>query len=625
MGDSPLDPCSYLRRKLRMGSIADAQHDFFGKSLAELGFSGMVGSWKFDVNLYVGLDAPCPDDPKSKNPKKEPVKEEDPLLYDLFEDAGSPYGIRDDKSNFTEKLIGILKRESFKLTIPELNKHDDYTIKLLNKDGETDLKTIFTDNLLTSADLIAFFGSTHIDVLIDTDNIHFMKMLYDVIKKDKSFSVNKIINREHINDSAPKSYDDINGIKNIIDITDNGGVVYWDNKPSTPPKSFEIFYSKYSLSLNKINNINTSKHLNVQFTIERKSDDTTLYRTSDSKNNSIQALCKSMWNPETNEFLLSPDQISARYQVKRAGDWLQALSCLDMNRLYASKDIHNKYVNHYKLNDHAILVTIDRILVWYCLLVGVDVVYLNADNSSMIYFKKGIAVKEAEKRPLNNNNNSSQPPAKKRRQIGGTNKPSQELFISYIKQLISDIELFETDEDSDFTYYKYLAIIVLSCIKNTSRKVPDYYESLKGLFYNSLPCDEGTMETDNKDIKTFFNNDFTSDCVAFAARQVALHSLGQRTGTIHVTNTYDISTLVYITYKQLLDTLNDKSFDDTKTFLTDRLNDLIKHAPKIHNTSGIKEMPQSMKTGNKLASPPKYTFSKTARVGGKRNLTRRLK
>jgi hypothetical protein len=617
MGDSLLDPCFYISKKLRMGAIADAQHDFFGTSLADLGFPDYAGSWKFDVNLYLGLDAACPDDPKAKNPKKEPVKDEDPLLYDLFEDAGSPYGIRDDKSNFTEKLIGVLKRESFELNIPELNKHHDYTIKLLNKGGITNTKRLFTNKLLTSADLIAFFGSSHIDILTDTDNIYFTKMLRDVIKRDGSFSVNKIINREYINDPAPKSCDDTDCITNIIDIDKNHSV-YGDH--------FEnLFYSKYFLFLDSLTNINTSHSLNTHFFIHA-SGGQSLYETKDSRNNTIKALCESMWDPETNTFLLSPDELSARYQAKRAGDWLQALSCLDMKRLYASKDMHNKYVNHYKLNDHAILVTIDRILVWYCLLIGVDVVYLNKDNLSAILFKKNVVdVKAGNKHSAENNANNEPRPRKRSKQTGGTNKPPQELFTLYIKQLIGDLDLFEED-DSDYIYYKYVAAIVLACIKNTPRTPADkYYKELTALFYNSLPCDEGTMETKNEDIAKFFDNEFTSGCVAFAGRQIALHSLGQRTGTIHISDEYVIVAKVYTTYKTILGKIHDKSKFESNKYLIGGLNDAIKTAPKIHNTSsGIGAVPL-MKTGfptaSRAISPPKHTL----KVGGKRNKTRKLK
>ena len=64
------------------------------------------------------------------------------------------------------------------------------------------------------------------------------------------------------------------------------------------------------------------------------------------------------------------DEMGVHFQCKRSGDWLQALSCLDIGRTFLD-DTGNEID---LATGNIILVTHDRILLWYALFMGIDVI-----------------------------------------------------------------------------------------------------------------------------------------------------------------------------------------------------------------------------------------------------------
>jgi len=567
--------CDYIQRNLRYGAIADASHDFFTKSMKALGINEN-GKWGFDdVHLYIGLDKECKNRKKLlKEERGYGVNEEfskHGLLYKIFEDSGSQYGIGSKKDDFIKNIKQVLEDNDHTIDITKINQTDDYTIKILHKGGETNTKTLFENNMLTPDDLIEFFDSNYVELLYDTDSIGMLKMMHNTISKNPArFTAYTIINRESLNDNGMgiNINDDINGIVNIIDI-DEEDQLY--NKKS--------FYSKYNIGLDKVLNIYTDEPLKTEHFYIYADGGESFFESTDKKDNTINALCASMWN---RRWLLSPDEISARYQAKRSGDWLKALSCLNTARSYI---ILGDVYEFYNIKECGIIVTIDFILVWYCLLMGIDVILLHTAEQCMIYFKNKNYIRSPIAKSVKKKGTSAKRSSAKRRRfnntIGGGNK-SQELFNLYLKQLEKELDSFE-EESSNYNYFEMVALVILSCISTTPRTHDIlYYNNLEALFYDIFPSNEGTMSTENEDIIKFFENKFTADCVSFAARQVALHSINKRRGTIYSNgHTYTIPEKAYAKYTEINHTLRDKDFITRKEMIIKKINNIISSAPKL--------------------------------------------
>lgn len=624
-----MSECSYLQENLRFAALADAGHDFFDKPMKELGYGDQYGlddnghkkKWEADDNIFLGLPKACGNAKLYTKNKKGVEKltyfSEAGMIFKLFDDIGNPYGIKQGSfDSFTRALLPIFSRNNNKVSCAINNR--DYDIKILNKNGITNTKQLFEPGRLIQKDLIDFFESTDMYLLFDTDKIRMVKMITSVLRNDKDakskINIRSIINREYLNDSHTIE-DEIIHMPNLVDI--GSGIIEYSSNINI--NSRNMFYSKYKIYLKPLDNINNIKELSTEITI--KDGAHTLFKSSDRSDKEIKALCHSMY--ENHDFRVSLEEVSARYQAKRAGDWLQAISCLDTTRMY--RDKHNIT----RLTHNGVMVTIDHILVSYCLLIGVDVILVNSHFSSMIYFK-GKTHKKATKRTsahdersgkrgrFDNSNNESN-----NNLSGGGNK-SEELFSKYLNQLKDDIYYFEQSGDSNYTYYKYAALIILGCVLNTPRTHDiHYYNKLQALFYDILPADEGTMSTDNEEVIKFFDDEFTSGCVTFAARQVALHSIGQRRGTIEsYGHEYHIPDKAYSKYKELSSHVESLAFDQQKDYIIKRIERILSDAPKIHNTSGISKAPV-MRTGNNFTRRVNNRNTRNAIMVGKGRSTRR--
>jgi hypothetical protein len=408
-----------------------------------------------------------------------------------------------------------------------------------------------------------------------------------------------VINRERINDSASPPTNSLVYIKNIFDVS-RASIEY---KPLT---EFNSIYKVFVGPLEPQDAIETGC-LGVRFRI--KNDDKILC-DSDGSFNFTRAYCVEKITNTRN-----PHIKSAYYQAKRAGDWLQALSCLNKdNRDYRVEGERESI----KIKKMKLLLS-DRILLAYCLLIGADALFLTKTNA-ILYFEAKPTIKVAAKRGRNNNQ-APEPASKKSKEdeiakileklddlrkeyitsrikymntvnnentkialekwgfiykkildyisdnastdevgdevidiidkqvdkivedhvdkkvenvknppfrfFGGEPKTTEPRITNYFKELTERIEGFDSDENHDYEFYEKVACIALAC------KTQFNNEELESIFFETLPSIEGYITTENENFVKFFEGDnYMADCVSFAARQVALGSIGLRTGSL---------------------------------------------------------------------------------------------
>jgi hypothetical protein len=251
-----------------------------------------------------------------------------------------------------------------------------YTLKVLNKDGEGNVKAIACK--LTTDDYSDFFGTEDINLLFDASVIGVTAFIKGCLPGTKSIYLKRIINRELINDPAPKTYEEPEPEKKNPKV--NFEIMFESNKD-------DITYARNSSGLATTNEYQRDKFFsNFDFRIgpiseDRKklpktsvdiiSEDGKRIYNNDSphENNNIS----NCWGRILQAFKKSSMkhvESSAYFQCKRSGDWLQALSCLDLGRKYSGK---TTTVAVPLKGKKIILVTHDRVLLWYALFMGIDV------------------------------------------------------------------------------------------------------------------------------------------------------------------------------------------------------------------------------------------------------------
>ena len=504
----------------------------------------------------------------------------------------------DDMNSIIDALILSNYKKNMKIH------STNYTIKLLNikRNGKIEVKIKNMLSKITEEEVINFLDNTDISLLHDAGGIYTLKLFETLVKR--RLNINTIRNREVINDPATaKGLSELEGITQLID-TDNMPVVY--NK-------YSKFNTKYTLTLNKLDRSGTL----TDFTIEN--DGKELYNSSSGYDNTITECMKKLGNR------VYRDKKDVIYQVKRSGDWLQALSCLDKRREY------NRGVDKVK---NITLVTFDRILLVYSLFLGINV-FFTCKDGELLYFKSladdansdegSNSEKSSEgsnsensNKGTNNENSSdklkywsgprisfynrlssdqkkllavydiklpvlvSEMYFKEMRHpsnivwtfslfnmqeiydlyiLGFIDKITYDLAIktkytaenirdfkrtikmrggnrskplceNYIIELKDTIEAFDSGENPDYEYYENVSLIVLACLYEY-KDSNDVYEIIQSIVFDILPSIEKKIETKEPDVIQFFEEDkYTADCTSFAARNITLHSLGLRTGSI---------------------------------------------------------------------------------------------
>lgn len=254
-----------------------------------------------------------------------------------------------------------------------------YTIKLLNKNGEANVQKIH--NRLTDVDFFDFFrGNNNINLLFDAGVIDIISLLQGahVGKQPTLINVKRVINRELINDPAPKTYKN-EGTKKYAEANMKFDLAFDVEKADVTYTKFtnieptqfqrDKFFSLLDFRLSKLM---PSPNLPQIVSEIFQDGGKRVYTSNDPhKNNSITNCLQRILNlfrtPPRNHI-----EASMNFQLKRSGDWLQALSCLDTKRYYS--DVIGG-VGRPLDGNKIILVTHDRILLWYALMLGIDVLF----------------------------------------------------------------------------------------------------------------------------------------------------------------------------------------------------------------------------------------------------------
>ena len=363
-----------IKTKLSIGATADAIHDFSRFLI----LNKKSAKEPVKIGIQDILTAiPVPDHVKIDNDN---YMTEDDLLHDIFKE------IIPDKFTIG-KLIDYLientdQTYSKVIEIPgvKLEPHT-YTIKILNTN-----KSIQNSNLqfnirnmndtITIDEYKDFFnlkGSDTLNIVVDAQTIG-INQLFSYAKPGGSrLTVNNILNREVINDPAPKTYNPEklgigkgNGFAdyNIVYDNEESNILYPKFNENLNSEFYRnMFFSTLDFTLSKLI---IEKGGLPRINMDISSDKRYIYHTD---NPHLANGIESCWLLIKKAFGIKGTQerhikCSAFFQCKRSGDWLQALSCLDNKRNYSPR-----------IDGSIKLVTHDRILLWYALFLGIDVIF----------------------------------------------------------------------------------------------------------------------------------------------------------------------------------------------------------------------------------------------------------
>lgn len=400
-----------------------------------------------------------------------------------------------------------------------------YNIKMLHKANTSDIKTL-TNNLkvkkqndkLTKDDIDKFLNA-NTNIVVDASFINVFDLFLNIPDIEK-LNINNICNRETINDSANSS-DKLEGFNNLF-----------DNNSLSKEYDKNVFNTKYHVTLGKLTRkIPDDVDSSFLSHFEIKDDESKIYDSKTAGKSTISN-CIALFNRIRAE---DKDKRSAVLQAKRSGDWLQAISCKDNKRGYINIETYDN-----ESLDSIVLLTHDKVLLMYSLIIGIDVLFTTKTGRHLLHFqnsKKEKSLKtskasnsENEKRRLRLESRMKRNPVKKGGRILYTAK---ERCINYLKELSKILEKFDSDEDQDYEYYEIVGCLALACIEYFRTD----YNKIDSVLFDRFPSVEGYIRTDDENIIQFFKDDKTkADCVSFAARQVALASMNLRTGTIQSIN-----------------------------------------------------------------------------------------
>lgn len=623
-----------------------------------------------------------------------------------------------------QAVLNDVIRNGYKKSISVHN--INYSVRLLNINRKGSIKINASKMLsqgITEDELINFLDNTKVTLLLDAAFINVLKLL-DTIEK-RRLKVYHVINREVVNDSAKsKGLSELDTISQLIDTGDEPITYNKDSK----------FNTKYNLTLNKLRGITT------YFTI--KNGDQLLYRSLNGTENTKQQ-CKKKFSQGG---LYRKDVI---FQVKRSGDWLQALSCLDTKREYNDGE---------GVAENIALITHDRVLLVYSLFLGINV-FFTCKDGELLYFKSLSLKKDMNEENSSegsNTENSDKEPtdylpylwehrkeidlyindklvtsdyqgalsrsvreglptkwrvktephkfnddssiflnslSKDKQKIlsdagmiitnnlskhiyGGVGEVTPDMYINkvsltpdetkkftrdemrdlfiygfidftthsnfrktqkggnrtkilcenYILELKDTIEAFDSGENPDYEYYENVSLIVLACLYEY-KDSKDVYEIIQSIVFDILPSIEKKIETNEPDVIQFFGEDkYVADCTSFAARNIALHSLGLRTGSIETLGnreTYGVKIppRAIETFNKMKTTLP-PAFEERQNTIMKALDDfhIISISSKQPNMSTRKRGRNNNKVNNNM-----YKYTKRLRepsaipvMGGKR-------
>jgi hypothetical protein len=362
----------------RNGALSDAKHDFTNTSKG-------VSADHYNV-IKEGLY----NDPAIETA----ATNEDSFLASVFE-GKTIDDIKNEAKAAPEKMINI----NVKGLTPS-----KYTVKVLHKGGVANIDKIITGKLLTLTDIKDFFNSPIINILVDASAIGIMNLISSLklgagapaaADAEKLF-INLILNRECINDPGGKITEfkkldpsvkghletDVLIDRDVSEILYNKNSAELNNTPLERDK----FFSKYNFKMgpvmyqeNKAGSLK-AKFVSTKVDVLDSPGKKLLYTVTDKNENSVTKC----WKKISSFFKKDDILTSIIFQMKRSGDWLQALSCLDLKRNYGSTKSGKIDV----INGSITLVTHDKILLAYALFIGIDVIFTNLHNGekNVFYF-----------------------------------------------------------------------------------------------------------------------------------------------------------------------------------------------------------------------------------------------
>lgn len=349
----PLSPAQ-IANELLHGACADSVHDF-GISKDKTTKKGVPTLGDVLITL-----------PGDHNIINKNVRDEATLLNILLNTG---------KGNPIENLVAELASTGFEKVL-EVNgiTTNTYTVKLLHdSEGKYNIRNI--RRTVTTDEYRKFFNISAADplnILVDAQTVTINELFGHAKKPDRSekIFVNNILNREVINDPAPKTYEmkvfknDGSAVYRIKEDEEERVITYSSFENANQELYRNKFFSTLDFCISRLVSKTPNSLPKIELDIINKNKNIVHQTNDPHKTNSI-AVCleyiKKLLRTSGDKHI----KCSAFFQCKRSGDWLQALSCFDTGRKYSGGEIQGKIT----------LVTHDRILLWYALFIGIDVIF----------------------------------------------------------------------------------------------------------------------------------------------------------------------------------------------------------------------------------------------------------
>jgi len=407
-------------RLLLHAACADSYHDFshppkpFSNTFNPIRerVAGKPGLYDVRAGLPTNLDLPLSRSIANQyNP--DVLHKENQMLQELFkgsEPIGNykvPNPLEEDK-RFVKNLCLAIdgspansnKKKQLTRTFETLNGSETYTIKLLSDaNGNTNVNDIqslqaatsgkhagreFKESKITVGDLYKLFGSTDVNLVFDACSMNITSLFKNAQPDPQvgEFHVNWLINREFLNDPATKPMIDDKKIIikapgqmffNFMVESDPNPITYirYETGSTSDILQRNKFFSNLDLKLGPVMYKDNKSNPTTVLELYQNNNERLYIIPEPSLQNQIGQCCQLIW-----EAIFGKNHIvtSSHFQRKRSGDWLQALSCLDVGRLYFNRNDETRKAESLK-NKNIVLVTHDRILLWYALMLGLDVLF----------------------------------------------------------------------------------------------------------------------------------------------------------------------------------------------------------------------------------------------------------
>lgn len=362
------------------GAVADNKHDFFSTD------------WGNHFNLEI--------DNKSDKPG----------VYEVLESLPGKIDIGTKVVN-GKQLAEVKSEEGFLSMIMEGFGGGDPIEFLKGRNAQQNIKTIrgtipfqvttvdITDAPIPLNKFAEYLGVNDtggtVNVLIDASSINIMKIISKLTQTPGfTLNINLIVNRESANDPAGKITEFLGStggaavVTDVLFDRDPSEIIYSSRVPSDIGR--ENFFSAFDLKLGPLlmktsqrGGKTTSQGLNCHVEMT-DADGTRIHYSSDPKTTSsitdcVRRLVDAFKGITSENFRKdSRNKAAAAYTSKRSGDWLQALSINDKNRMYGSLS-SGKLV---KMDGITFLVTHDIVLLAYALYNGKNVIFTHKTGTS---------------------------------------------------------------------------------------------------------------------------------------------------------------------------------------------------------------------------------------------------